>query len=512
MITETIRVMAEGQRIKHGIYRDIPLQYTDQWGNTYDDVLNIKKVLKDGLIDDYSLEGLNNGQRLYIGEKNLLLVPGEYTYTIVYDINRHIQSLKDQDKLSWNVTGDNWNFDIDKVIATVELPEGALGKSVSAQAYIGSEGKDFFISKDPMGRVVFETVRPLHSSEGFTVVILWPKGFIKESHLPDDHSGLITAIGSVLLLLFYYIIVWLLVGRDPKRGAIASRFNPPDGISPAMARYLMKMNFDDKVFTVATYNMAVKGSLKIEEEIKRPPLSNIYTLTRINDSINLSVEEAALEKELFKEGRRVDLKNDNFVVINSAREALHKELEKDLERVYFNANKGFFIIGFVFSMILILIIIDIADVTKASRFDLILIAIICAGLVLMNKIFHYLLKAPTLKGRRVMDQIEGFKNYLSEENSYLKSAESPKGDAISRGIYMPYILAFDLEHKWDKFSQILEKAGQPLQTYQGYHCYHFSLSFNNALISSSAPFGGGRSGGGGSSGGFGGGAGGGGGW
>jgi len=71
-------------------------------------------------------------------------------------------------------------------------------------------------------------------------------------------------------------------------------------------------------------------------------------------------------------------------------------------------------------------LIDVADVTKSSRFDLLLILIICVMLGLINKFFHYLLRAPTLKGRLVMDDIEDFKSYLSEKSSYLKFSETQK--------------------------------------------------------------------------------------
>ena len=32
-VTETIRVRAEGQQIRHGIYRDFPTDYRDRYGN-----------------------------------------------------------------------------------------------------------------------------------------------------------------------------------------------------------------------------------------------------------------------------------------------------------------------------------------------------------------------------------------------------------------------------------------------------------------------------------------------
>ena len=35
LVTETIQVRSEGQKIRRGIYRDFPTQYTDRLGNRY---------------------------------------------------------------------------------------------------------------------------------------------------------------------------------------------------------------------------------------------------------------------------------------------------------------------------------------------------------------------------------------------------------------------------------------------------------------------------------------------
>ena len=49
-----------------------------------------------------------------------------------------------------------------------------------------------------------------------------------------------------IILLAYYLIAWVLVGREPKPAAIVARYNPPEGVSPAGARYVVKQRSDDK--------------------------------------------------------------------------------------------------------------------------------------------------------------------------------------------------------------------------------------------------------------------------
>ncbi|HLY98935.1 MAG TPA: hypothetical protein VKT33_07700, partial [Candidatus Angelobacter sp.] len=41
------------------------------------------------------------------------------------------------------------------------------------------------------------------------------------------------------LLLVFYVISWLVAGRDPKIENVAPRYEPPAGVSPGVARYIL---------------------------------------------------------------------------------------------------------------------------------------------------------------------------------------------------------------------------------------------------------------------------------
>jgi uncharacterized membrane protein len=140
-------------------------------------------------------------------------------------------------------------------------------------------------------------------------------------------------------------------------------------------------------------------------------------------------------------------------------------------------------------------------------------------------LFYHLLKAPTLRGRKVMDQIEGFKMYLSvAEKDRLNLLNPPEKTPELYERYLPYALALDVENEWgEQFAEVLARAqvdGQPYSPswYSGRswdvsRTSGFSDSlgsdFAGAISSSStAPGSSSGSGGGGSSGGGGGGGGG----
>ena len=94
----------------------------------------------------------------------------------------------------------------------------------------------------------------------------------------------------------------------------------------------------------------------------------------------------------------------------------------------------------------------------------ILLAII--GLLLL---FHFLLKAPTLKGRRVLDKIDGFRLFLSvAERHRLEALHPPEVTPEMFEKYLPYAMALGVDTQWsDNFAAILDAAGQAPAT--GYH-------------------------------------------
>lgn len=124
LVTEIIKVHAEGNKIKRGIYRDFPTDYKDKYGNNIRILFEVKEVLRDGLREPYHTERQSNGIRVYFGSSSYFLSPGDYTYAITYKTNRQIGYFEDNDELYWNVTGNGWDFDIERASATIFLPKG----------------------------------------------------------------------------------------------------------------------------------------------------------------------------------------------------------------------------------------------------------------------------------------------------------------------------------------------------------------------------------------------------
>jgi Predicted membrane protein (DUF2207) len=73
----------------------------------------------------------------------------------------------------------------------------------------------------------------------------------------------------------------------------------------------------------------------------------------------------------------------------------------------------------------------------------------------------HLLKAPTLFGRRLMDQVEGFRMFLGAVDGHrLNRIPVPEQTTEPFERFLPYAMALDLEKHWtEKFSGVITSAG-----------------------------------------------------
>src|SRR5689334_4998427 len=76
----------------------------------------------------------------------------------------------------------------------------------------------------------------------------------------------IFAFCAIALVLTYYVVIWLWLGKDPKPGTIVTQYEPPRGYSPAFIRFCWKQGFDERVLWAAILNLVAKKFLKLEPE------------------------------------------------------------------------------------------------------------------------------------------------------------------------------------------------------------------------------------------------------
>jgi len=538
-VTETIRVRAEGDRIRRGIYRDFPTEYYDSLGNRYEVDFEPLAVLRDDEREDFHSQPIDRGQRVYFGNANRLIPPGVYAYTFRYKASRMLGFFEDHDELYWNVTGFDWAFPIDQGSATVSFEFDVAPASITHEAYtgpFGATGRDYTSRVDADGRVHFAATQPLSPVNGLTIVVGWPKGLVAEptsatrlAWLLADNLNLLVALAGFALLLGYYIPVWSRFGKDPEAGVIVTRYRPPEGFSPASLRYIRQMYYDDKVMTAAIVNLAVKGYLRIDVNKgsdgflgfgKEPDQYVLVKAARAAATASLARGEAELLDALFAEGDTVVLEQENHELLGEAKSAHRKSLSKDYNQHYFRWNMVLNI-----PALLIAIVTMIAALHSGPTPLVILVGI---GMVVVLIFFSVIMKSPTLRGRKVLDEVLGFKDYLEvAEKDEMNLRNPPEKTPQLFEAYLPYALALGVDQRWsEKFAAVLARVRQPdgsqySPAWYGGHwdssslastTSRFSSSLSTAVTSSVTPPGSSSGGGGGGSSGGGGGGGGGGGW
>jgi uncharacterized membrane protein YgcG len=390
---------------------------------------------------------------------------------------------------------------------------------------------------------------------------------------------------GLLAVLAFYFVAWHRAGRDPKAGTVVPLFNPPDDLSPAGMRYILEMEADNRAFAAALVDMGVRGHVKIEEVDGGWLESDSRTIERLQSQTALPEDEQAALSQLLSPGDTIVMKQKNWEKFSDAKNALDGALKARYEGKLFKRNYGwaaaglvvFFAalwfaaaaialasgfgnwlpIGVAVGAALAAVLFMLAQRQGGTRGGSCLLhslAILCgvAALAFGAPLFmdalatgwwfplllpalslpivisaFFWISAPTVEGRKVLDHIAGFKQYLSiTEGERLDRMTPPKDTPEIFERYLPYAIALGVENRWaDRFAPILAAAAA--QGHTGFVWYTgsnspwsdtdgFVSSVGSSLASSvssasSAPGSSSGSGGGGFSGG-GGGGGGGGGW
>lgn len=532
VVEELIRVVAQGRSIKQGIYRDFPTKYKDRHGNRIQVAFEVLAVSRDGNAESWHTDRRANGVRLYIGKKGNYLAPGEYTYSIRYRTDRQLGFFEQHDELYWNVTGNGWAFPIMEASSTVSLPVTVPASDLSIEGYTGSVGstqQQYSADvSDSGGRI--RSTKPLGVGEGLTLVFTWPKGVVQQptdaqrmAYFFTDNMGVLVALLALFGSGTYLFTVWQRYGRDPEAGVVFPHYEPPAGYSPASLRYVQRMGYDNATFTAAVINLAVKGYLRIDQEEKFLGLGQDYVLVKTVSEEPLAPGEKVLVERLFLSADSLKLENDNHTIVSGARDVHRKALKKNYRDLYFKTN-GTLLLP---TLGLCAVAAILAGMLGGATPFYLVIVLVAA---LMHMLFLWLMKAPSARGRRLMDKSEGFKLYLEvAEKEELNLLNPPEMTPQLFESYLPFAFALGVEQQWaDRFTTVfaqLQAAGKGKHSYQprwysgdfranniGGFSKAVGGGLNSAISSAAKPPGSSSGSGGGGSSGGGGGGGGGGGW
>ena len=504
-IVETINYDFE-DLYRHGIYRYIPLY--SKVGDLYR-VIKIKniKIQRDGANEKFTIS--KNKEQVYfkIGDPDKT-INGQHLYKISYTVENGIGSnFEGHDEIYWNITGSNWQVQIEKATATIFTDFGVNPTDfICFEGSIGSKDQTCKITRN---NVVSSQI--LYPGLGLTIVAVYPVNtFPKSVLLKELPKTIAEQIGSWflknlhLIYIFLNIVLplvlfyWYQTHKNKKRfGAPTVNFDIPKDdkgkrLPPALCGTIdtARLEKDDTVATI--FDLAIRKYIKLEEtkttRTLLPDKSEQKIIKLKKDDGKLSSFEKTLFKRLFETGDSIkisDLKLDFYKTFSEMEKEVFKEL---VDKKYYIKNpknqKAFLIVFGMWSLFTLNIILAITLFLLAKK-----------------------LNGRTSLGDEIDYKIDGLKLFLkSMDRNYKWQAD--KFYIVEQMI--PYAMALGYIDKFMETLKIIKPDYNPSwyrgysgNFYAGYALFYAASSSNmtTSAPSSSSGFSGGSSGGGGGGGG-----------
>ncbi|NKK61202.1 DUF2207 domain-containing protein, partial [Rhizobium leguminosarum bv. viciae] len=330
-----------------------------------------------------------------------------------------------------------------------------------------------------------------------------------------DNRNYFIGFGGLILVFAYCTRSWLKVGRDPARGVVVPRWDAPDGISPALVNYIDNKGFSGEGWTALSataLNLAVRGYVKLED-LENSIV--IQGTGKPLGKEKFQAGEIELLKVAGGAGSTLTIDKANGERVKSVGQAFRSAIEKEHRGKYYNSNLGYtaggivlsaaaLVILFVFGSLepdtiaLMLIPIAISVFVAVFVAGLVrslhrgkslfgkIIAIISAsigafvgisilailvmaltsslmelhetpmlfavgGIVLLNILYFFIMGAPTPLGAKMMDGIDGLRQYLTlAEKDRMNTAGAPKMSPQHFETLLPYAVALGVEKPWSR--------------------------------------------------------------
>ena len=352
--------------IQRGIVRDFPTRYLDGSGFWQVTGFRLKSVTRNGAPENFLEESLSNGTRIKAGNAEIILDTGYHTYVIEYSTRRQLIFHPDKDELYWNVNGNGWVFTADSVSCLVRFPEdGQIREYACYTGVQGSTARDCDGVRQSDREILFRNRKRLGSYEGLTIAVAIEKGVLASPGKMDRFLSMLRAnygppvLAFVLAFLsIFYTRSWRRKGRDPEQGTIIPQFEPPPGISPAQAGYVLRQKYDPTLFAATLVDAAVHRDLDISVEKKGLLFKSlVYSFSRPGDGRKTpsSGVEDRYGMSLGSLYGQVAERNTYNPQIKSLNTQLESHLRRTMQvsrskdggiRGYFALNQAYGVIGF----------------------------------------------------------------------------------------------------------------------------------------------------------------------
>jgi uncharacterized membrane protein YgcG len=458
-ISEDISVIANGNIIKRGITRALPI------GTIGNDVkmerfdYDIQSVSRDGSSEDYHTKNQGGSKVVYFGSKDRYLDPGAHRYKLNYTAPKQIYFLEDKEEVRWTLAGSDTQLPIRAASLTLTVPNGM--NVLATACYTGEVGSTEQACQMVKNgnQITYTLSRPLNKGEAMVIAAGFPVGsFVKPtpppppSPLQKNGTKYISFIGMLIALMYGYR-TWQIHGVDPPTPDVRTQFTAPRGLSPASVQFLNYTMSSQTQLTASLTDLAIKGYIKIDEEERKSFLSKkeIFVIRPLEKDPevhnDLAPEQVVLYDQLYNMGD-IDLDGEYDKRLAKATTAHNKSLKDQHAEFMSQGNNGWKVLPYGLIM---LATVGAAAIFlgNAENLGIVLFIFAVTLLVVGTPLYAWLIRKPSEDKVKLWAEIKSLKDYLklSEE----KRRAIPNAPEMTPEYFqsvLPYAIALGIENNW----------------------------------------------------------------
>lgn len=430
-------------------------------------------------------------------------------------------------ELIWDITGTHWDLPITHAGAVIIFPPNSKlyaqsGITGGSEGY----GTNLKIKKDKNNDLSVALTFPLAPHEGLTVLTNWGEREFSEAFENGKLDRFIiehgTAAVSLIALLFvfsYYMVTLAGQKKNRKKATVKAAPMQKGDLTPAVLNYALTKKISDRSLLIILLNMASKGFLSFGEDGN----GTLLLIKETDKVAGLTPLEKKIAKQLFsKDGTSFAVTNANTLKLARIMSVVEKNLIKEYRKKFTVFPQGYFWFGILMAIIAVVSVSSMSLfplITAATSLISVVILIpasfiggkiytafcdgewkanklktlrllvlflpfpVClAGLfiyyavqtTLLSAVFFFLLlmcigvfktllRTPSALGESLLENIEGYKLYLSSQDDTLLGMMR-NATAKIKALYskhLPFAVALDQEKPWtNRFVAFSEKENQ----------------------------------------------------
>ncbi len=349
------------------------------------------------------------------------------------------------------------------------------------------------------------------------------------------------------IIVVYYVGLSVIFRARTRRPIGVTQYEPPKGISPAVAANLRESGRYERAFASALVSLSAKGFLEIWQD------KDWFSLKKLREDVGaLPPEESMILASLFAGSEHTYAFNAvEYTSLCETYIEFKDVLEGIVEPELISAHSPFWLVGVACSLMAIIPVsgsivtlkngvswasvayfgiwillggscliaavrvwpvtfrkltsyipwddrpsrpLDLNDaipvfLSASALVGFIFLAVLSStnfallltALVLLNVIFRHALEAPTSTGRKVLAELDNFREFLSRTDADRLNRENQPGKTpVTLEKYSAYAVALDVEHAWGE--EFVENLVELLQLDQAYSRRHNNLPIDNERI------------------------------